>query len=411
MSSAGRKRSIEAVVLFTAFIASTYGFGMYLFPAIVEAIRRDLPFTYDAMGVISGFVQAGFMLCALLSGLLTVRFGALPMILGSIAVCAACLCGLALVTDVVAMGVLLAVLGGCAAAIWVPMVEVSSEIVPRSHQGKALGLMSSGTSYGVFVNGLLITGFLATEGWRFLWATTGAIVAALALAGFLRLRRPAGERPVAEAAVPRASIGGRLRTLPPGLTAAVLLMMFLNGLSCMPYQTYLSTFLQGEVGLSQGAAAMAWSVIGVVGMVGGFAIGALADRITVRWAMVLTYLILAGSCLLLLQAALAGGNLPVLYLAVVAFGLAFYAIFGLVPAYIGHVFGTGKSALVFAFGNIALGFGGIVGNMAGGWLKVSTGSFQAIYLAMLAAALCSALLAAVMPSERRFAMAAGGASA
>ncbi|WEX85752.1 MFS transporter [Sinorhizobium garamanticum] len=404
----GRYRSIEAVLLFTAFIASTYGFGVYLFPAMVESIRQEIPFSYGTMGAMSGLVQAGFMVCALMSGILTVRFGALPMMLGSIAVCALALGGLALASNIYMMAALLVVLGGSAAAIWVPMVDVSQEVVPIEHRGKALGLMSSGTSYGVFINSLLLTNLLPTSGWRSLWAATFVLVALLAIAGFIRLRG-LGRRHV-----PGSQAGHSIRTrwsgLPKGLAAAVLVMMFLNGLSCMPYQTYLSAFLESEAGYSADTAAYVWRVIGVVGMVSGFAIGALADRITVRWGMIVTYLILASSCLLVLNAT--GGKASLLlYCAAITFGISFYAIFGLVPAYISHVFGAGAAALVFAFGNIALGVGGIVGNMLGGVLKESIGSFEPIYLIMLGAALCSALLSAALPSERKFRLKAQPADA
>jgi MFS family permease len=142
----GRRNSAATVLLFTAYIASTYGFGLYLFPAMVESIRASVHFSYKTMGTISGFVQAGFMAAALMAGFLTVRLGALPMILGSIAACALALAGLAIAPDVVSMAVLLTVLGAAAAAIWVPMVEIARDHIARQHQAKALGLMSSGTS-------------------------------------------------------------------------------------------------------------------------------------------------------------------------------------------------------------------------------------------------------------------------
>ncbi len=185
---AGGRNGAATVLLFTAYIASTYGFGLYLFPAMVELIRADIPFSYRAMGAISGFVQAGFMAAALLAGFLTLRLGALPMILGSIAACALALAGLAVAPGVVAMAVLLTALGGAAAAIWVPMVEFARDQIARQHQAKALGLMSSGTSYGVFINSFLLTALLPSDGWRALWVATAAIVAILALLGLVMLR-------------------------------------------------------------------------------------------------------------------------------------------------------------------------------------------------------------------------------
>ncbi len=108
----------EITVLFTASIAATYGFGIYLFAALMPDIRAALGFDYAAVGVITASVQAGFLVFALLSGLLVPVLGARRAILGSTLLCAACL-------------------------LVMPMV--SSTL--------ALGLMSSGTAYGVFLNG------------------------------------------------------------------------------------------------------------------------------------------------------------------------------------------------------------------------------------------------------------------
>ncbi len=408
--ASGRGRSVEAVLLFTAFVASAYGFGVYLFPAMVESIRQEIPFSYGTMGTISGMVQAGFMVCALASGLLTVRFGAIPMILGTIAVCALALGGLAVAPDIYVLATLLVVLGGCAAAIWVPLVQVSQELVPAAHRGKALGLISSGTSYGVFINSILLTSLLPGAGWRALWVATFLLVAVLAIAGFIRLRGLGRREAQPHAGHDEPSIRARWSALPKGLVGAVLFMMFLNGLTCMPYQTYLAAFLESEAGYGAETAAYVWRVIGVAGMIGGFAIGTLADRITLRRGMIVTYLILASASLLVLGAS--GGEASLLlYAAAMAFGIAFNAIFGLVPAYIGHAFGPGGATLVFALGNIALGVGGIVGNLLGGALRESIGSFEPVYLITLGAAVCAGLLSAMLPSERRFGLEARPAEA
>ena len=49
----------------------------------------------------------------------------------------------------------LMVMTGCAAATgWVPMVAVVQSGITVRNQGKVLGLISSGTAYGLFFNGL-----------------------------------------------------------------------------------------------------------------------------------------------------------------------------------------------------------------------------------------------------------------
>lgn len=83
--------------------------------------------------------------------------------------------------------------------------------------------------------------------------------------------------------------------------------------------------------------------------------------------------------------------------AAIGFGTAFAAIFGLVPAYVSLTFGKGQAAMVFSLTNIALGLGGIGGNLAGGLVKEVSGSFVGSYAAMAVAATVAAGLCLLLP--------------
>lgn len=391
-------RICEAVVLFTLLVAATCGFGLYLFAATVEDVRRDLPFTYGEMGVMTGAVQAGYMLSALAGGALTVRFGPLPVIIGCIALCAAALGLSAAASHLVMIAACLTVLGGCASAIWIPIVQLIARIVPAPHRGKALGLASSGTSYGVVAISYLTTASFAAGNWRSIWLITSMAVAVLALVTIVRLCWLHGfdERQTSLAGG-QLDLRRRLAVLPPGLTAGVLVLMFLTGLTCTPFQTYLSSYLETEKGLPFTNVADVWWLIGMTGMAGGFAIGALADRISVRPAMMLSYAMLAAASLLLM---LPAGNTPFIDVAAVAFGLAFYAVFGLVPAYVAHTFPVSSTALLLALMNVSQGIGGLSGNVVGGWSKEATGSFDLTYGITIAAAALAVVVCLAMPAER-----------
>ena len=398
----------EIVVLFTAFIGVTYGFGIYLFPAAVESIRLDIPFSYTSLGWLTGFVQAGFLVSSLLAGFLTLRFGAINLILFSLILCAGALAALVFANSVLAIAVPIMLLGVCASLIWVPMVEVAREIISPKNRGKALGLMSSGTSYGVFVNSVLLVSVMPAHGWRALWAVSVVIVVVLTAYATVRLRRLRGRRHRQEsapsAAPSDAPVGGlaRIASLPRILVGMILLTMFFNGFACTSFQTYLSPYLIGEVGLENSGAALAWRIIGLVGMFGGFLMGALADRITLRRGMIVSYLILCVATIALVSGEGDGLRIYLIHLGSVAFGLSFYSIFGLMPAYISHVFKSGNAAIVFAFGNVALGVGGVVGNLTGGYTKELFGSFDVLYLSILAAAIASIAITSFLPSETDF---------
>ena len=390
------------IVLFTSFIASTFGFGIYLFPSIAPVMIEDIQFTYGEMGITTGIAQAGFLCFALLSGLLTSKVGAFRIINASIVLCALSLFGLIWANNFITVSFLLIVMGGCAASVWVPMVEVCQNYISSNHQGRALGLMSSGTSYGVFINSILIAYLLDDFGWRSLWISTFLIVSFICLCAIFIFRgmNQSHDRNTEHSdkgVTSNVSLISKLRTLPKSTTTLIMLMMFLNGLSCMPFQTYLSSLLVDDNGLSVEQSASAWRLIGFVGMFGGFLMGWIADRITVRWTLSVVYILLGVSTAILLYTEVTPKSV---YASSALFGLSFYAIFGLVPAYISHVYKNNTAALVFAFSNVALGLGGIVGNIAGGWLKQQIGTFDGVYTIILLAAIGSAFISIIMQREK-----------
>ena len=391
----------------TSFVAATYGFGMYLFAAILPNIRESLGFSYATAGVITGAAQGAFMLFAIGGAVLAHRIGGAWVALLSMAVCSLGLLLVPFAPNIFLIGVLLVILGGCAASVYVPMVDLASRTVPKAHRGKVLGLISSGTSYGVFVNGLLAPSFLAKGDWQGIWTAVGAISVVFTLIGFLVLyragvlSRTGRAKPVpATAARPAAQAKSSLfQTLKSaeGWVLMIVLITFLNGLTTMPFQNFLTSYLQNELGYEVAFSGTIWIMIGLIGMVSGFALGTLADRIGIRSTMVLTYI-------LLLVAALLLALVPVKAMVIVAgicFSLAFYPIFGLVPAYIAKTPSRLSPTSVFAIANVTLGVGGIVGNLLGGYWVNLVGGFVGIYIAVAVLTVGLSFLAWMLPAEVR----------
>lgn len=400
--------ALEITLFFTAFVAVTYGFGIYLFASLVAEMRQDLGFDYTTVGLVTGIAQVGFLVAALLSGVLSPVIGAMRLILGALAMTAVSLLVMWQLSGTPMLGLLLTVMGAGAAAVWVPMVAVCQQAIPPRHQAKALGLMSSGTSYGVFLNGVIVPPLVAAAGWRSVWLAVAILSLLLFIAGWLRLRRlreTATESATTETkhSTPQPHrFRDRLNEVLQPLGLLLIVTMFLNGFTCMPFQTYLVPLMREDLGWPVDISARVWSLIGGVGMVGGFALGWLADRISVKWAMLLTYLLLAAAAATILAMSHLLPPIPaMMHLAGVLFGLAFYAIFGLVPAYVSAVYRGETATLLFGIGNIALGLGGLLGNLAGGYAKSLMGSFTPVYGVITAAALLLVLLALVTPNERR----------
>lgn len=390
---------ITTVITFTALIAVTYGFGIYLFTAIAPAMMQDIGFSYYEMGIVTSMTQIGFLVFALCSGLLTATFSAFTIMRFSLIVCAMSLGGLYLADNVYSVGLCLTLLAGCAASVWTPMAEATQSLVNFEHQGKALGLMSSGTAYGVLANSIIVNLYLEAFGWRTIWLITCIAVVGLCVFTFILLTkvqsRATSQPTTAETS--HVQVRQIILSLPVGSTLIIIGTMFLNGLSCLPFQTYLSSFLTSEHNYTVVESAIAWRTIGLVGMVSGFLMGWIGDKITIRWALMITYSALGSSAAILL---LDNISLVSLFLISATFGMAFYSIFGLMPAYISQQYEGPATSIVFAMGNIALGIGALVGNYIGGWAKDTTGTFDWTYSIVLMATALATILCLFFKSKK-----------
>ncbi|PHX39185.1 hypothetical protein AO263_13550 [Pseudomonas sp. NZIPFR-PS5] len=385
------------VLLLTGLVAATYGFGIYLFAQLVPDMRASLGFDIAYVGTITAAGQAGFLASALLAAWLTPRVGGGWVIFGSGVVCALALLLMPLAQNVVLIGLLLTILAGTAATVFVPMVDVIARAVPYKYRGMAMGLVSSGTSYGVFINSLLVPLYAPQGEWRTVWWIVGVITVALVVGVFLVFK--GAQLFVREGGDGNDGAPGKgvLREALQGWVYAVWSMNFLIGFSTFPFQNYLSSYLRTELHFGVEYTAQIWASIGFVGMFSGLALGALSDRIGLRGAMLMVYVCVATAAVILVVAPT--GYWPLV--AGVVFAVAFYPIFGLIPAYVSKMAGGAALAVtIFGIANIMQGVGGMLGNYCAGLLASLSGSFVAVYGVIAGVAVVLAVLTACLPNER-----------
>ncbi|WP_268800464.1 MFS transporter [Pseudomonas huanghezhanensis] len=393
------------VVLLTGLVAATYGFGIYLFAQLVPDMRASLGFDIAYVGAITAAGQFGFLVCALLAAWLTPRLGGGWVIFGSGVICGAALLLIPLSHNVLVIGALLTVLAGTAATVFVPMVDVLSRAVPYRYRGMAMGLVSSGTSYGVFINSLLVPLYAPQGEWRTVWVIVGLLTVGISLVVFWVFRRagmfvndPATSHCPQSGASGFADTDvktGRSPLLQPWVIT-VWAMNFLIGFSTFPFQNYLSSYLRTELGFAVDSTAQIWAVIGFVGMFAGLAVGWLSDRIGLRTAMLLVYVNVALAALIFVVHPV--GYWPLA--AGILFAIAFYPIFGLIPAYVSKMASSASLAVtLFGIANIMQGVGGMLGNYCAGWLASASGTFVGVYCAIVAVAIVLGLLTLRLPNE------------
>jgi predicted MFS family arabinose efflux permease len=280
------------------------------------------------------------------------------------------------------------------------MVDVIARVTAYRYRGLAMGLVSSGTSYGVAINSLLVPLYAAPGEWRSVWWWVGLITVAMALlvlvvfkkGGLLSTTSQPVVMPMAlELAVPSKRSG-----LIKPWVLLIWSMNFLIGFATFPFQTYLSSYLRTELGFDVQFSAQVWAVIGFVGMFAGLVVGWLSDRTGLRTAMLLVY-----GCVV--TAALIFVAHPYGYWPLVAAGLfstAFYPIFGLIPAYVSKLASSSAMAVsIFGVANVMQGSGGMLGNYGAGLLASHSGSFAGVYAIIGGVGVLLIVLTLKLPKE------------
>ncbi|MEO6500506.1 MAG: MFS transporter [Jatrophihabitantaceae bacterium] len=399
----------SAVLLIAGFVGVTYGFGIYVFSQLLPTMSDDLGFSYATAGQITGIGQFLFIVFAFAATWLSHRFNGAVVVVGSAVLCTLCLIGVGLTSSTVVLTICLAIAAGTSASVYVPIVEIVPRLIDGNRRGTALGIISSGTTYGIFVSAAVIPVLTDTVGWRAVWFVVAAVSVALILVA-VRLFSRLGlfqdaPAPLAADGVAENSGADRVRakrSLAAGMAflsvwmVGIWVIKFMNGFSFMSYQNFLAPLLRDHGGQTIGYSSAVWMTIAVVGAFAGFAVGRLGDVLGLRRTLTICYGLFLASCLLLHTSQ--SGWLP--FVAAMLFGLSFYPIYGLVPAYVGKISTVSQATLIFGLANVFQGAGGVVGNLTGGTVATDTAWLPNYYLLLGAGAFVLAAATLALPSDR-----------
>lgn len=396
MTSA-RPSSSMLVAVLIACVATCYGFGISLFSQLIPDMRENLGFGYGFVGTVTGLVQLSTVAFALVGTWLAHRIGAARTVGISVLLCGASLVCIPLTGNLTLIAILLMTAGGSGASTFVPMIDLVSRVVSVQQRGFAMSLVSSAPAYGVLTNSLLVSTLAGNGHWPLIWYLTGAATILLAAAAHILFTRAGLIENVSSHAAPGTASGSSasIRSALPWV-ALIFALGFINGMMPYPYLTYLSPFMREELGYSVGFASGLWATIGVVGIAAGFVVGAISSRLGSRLAMLFCYLNFLAAGVILVA-------MPVMPLSIVSgmlFSLGFYPIYGLLPAYVSHRTMPRVAVTILGVCTVLQGIGGTAGNVLGGLIKTSSGSFDGIYLAVALASALAILMTVTLPKDR-----------
>lgn len=379
----------------TLIMIGTHGYGLFLFGAILPDLQSKYGFGYDFIGTASATLQVAYMCGALLLGMAGNRMPARYWLTSSTVCCCALMLLLRLNHSPDLMLAAFALLGAFSAISWSSAVGVINGCLPLGRRGLILTIGASGGSWGMLSIGVLTDYGRALFAPEDLWLLGSgfALLGLFILAPFLQ--RSAANTASSAHATDLAGVRGW--TLEQKRVAGLAIVLSgLVGATAIPFTTYLSTYLIGEVGRAQKVASSVWQVLGITGAMSGVLIGAIADRMDHRKIIIATFLAFAAASWFLAWAPTSSA----IALAGIGHGVALNPFWGLLAAYIGTFFPPTATMRIDALGLVAFGLFSAMANWSIGQWATTGGSLGTVYMLLGGAILTMATLVLTAPRPR-----------
>jgi predicted MFS family arabinose efflux permease len=384
-------QTLFLVVVLASFVGTTNAFGIYLFSIVNTEMRIPLQFGTSYVGWVTALQQGFLMLASLVASHLLSKVPALTLVIVAYFLSSVTLLITSIIQDKTPLVYLLPVSGVIAALVWIAVVAISKEKIAVEHQGKALGtIAATGTATYIFLSGFSVPYLLHIGSWRSVWLAAGVSTFAILVVASLGLYM-AGKSSrtiVSEQVVPSEN-NSQLDMFKSRTGALILLLGLFNGLAFVPFQTYLTTYLQQDLHWSTENSSYVWSAIGLGSMIGGVVFGFISDSASARFSLLAAY----ASSLLVAIGILSFTNTEAIFFLLFVFGLAYGAVFGQTAAYLTRSQSPQSSAFLNAAFYVSFGFGSMAGNFIGGQLAEYNDSVVVCYYLTTAALLCLILLA------------------
>lgn len=389
------------VIVGVLSVVAALGLGRFALGMLLPSMSASLPLSYAEMGFISTGNFVGYLLAVLGVSPLERRFGARSIVSGGLFLVGGSMLLVTFAQTFPQVLILYFITGlgsGCAN---VQMMGLVSHWFARDRRGRAAGFIVSGSGFGIMLAGLMVPWInqaAGMEGWRASWLVLGLISLAIACLALLLVRnRPQdkGLDPVtgqpAMAGASGADGTDATPSLPRGEKARLLLNLggiyLLFGYTYAIYATFVVTTLVQEYGFREANAGIYWAWIGFFSLFSGPLFGLLSDRWGRRSALMLAFAVQALSYLLIAL----GSGVVTVYLSVFLFGIAAWAIPGIMAAATGDYMGPKHAASAFGIITFLFGIGQVAGPAIAGILTEWQHSFAGSYLMAAGLALIAIL--------------------
>lgn len=380
----------------TLVVFGSLGLARFAYSPILPHMQQGLDLNDAQMGALAAGNNIGYLVLAVIGGLLAARHG--PRVVVTISLIIA---GATMIMTGLAGGFGSALLWRTLSGLGsggsnVPIMALMVAWFAAHRRGLAMGIAVTGSSLGLILTGYFVPPILTglPDGWRSAWLILGSIVLLLALLGWIALRdRPEehGLEPVggagAQPSAPRMSSldWGRVYRLRGVWHLGFIYIAF--GFSYVIYTTFFNTFLVTEIGLSDHTAGQLWSLVGWLSLLCGVIWGAVSDRWGRHIALIAVF---CGHAISFALFAL-GSGMPAYAGSAVLFGVTAWSVPAIMGAAIGDAVGPRLAPAGLGLLTLLFGIGQAAGPFAAGLLAEQVGSFVPAILLAAGVALLGAV--------------------
>lgn len=395
------RRSIGLLALiFTACNATTHGFSIFLYSALLPQIRQVFELSYSQAALIAALLQLFYMGASIASGIAAAWVSPRNMVRLTMLLSPALL-ALAVATPwVVPFAACLALVSACAVSNWNAIAALAREVIPATHRSRVLGLASSGAAFAICLNGVLIA-LLQGLSLRQFWLICAGLTLLVTLLTLWALAPHTEQAPrTVEAPAFNQVLKQWLRLCleHPVAMQIVLLSGFIGAISG-PFLNFLSAFVSDRLHASAAVTGSMWTLIGLGGAIGGLLLGALADR----WGALRVLALSIGAFGLAMLGLLWNPNLLLSWLAAGLFALFYFPSWGLMAAYLSARLNPVQSLQVVSLSMVSYGLASATANGLCGWLLQASGEFAVVH-AWIAGWVLACLLMLKRMAHRQFAV-------
>ena len=371
------------------------------FTLFITPMEGDLGWDRATISGVAALNLAVYGVMQPLAGRMTARFGAKSVMIGGVVFVAAGFGALSWTTSVWYLAVFYGVVFGIGIsfASFVPTSVLVARWFDR-RQGTAQGIVAAARPAGQTIGVPMVATLILLLGWRETYLAVG-VITALSIPLILWLVR---EHPLADESVATPdSTGGSAVTLRVAAGTftfwALIGGFFACGFTDQFVAIHLVPFAEGEE-ISSIAAANSFAVLSAAGVLGSIALGWTSDALGRKHALALVYGLRVLSFPLLLVVA-DNGNLVLLYIFALVFGLTFIANMAPTAGIIRERYGVASTGIIMGWLLLTHQLGGAAGTYLGGLLYGLVGSYALTFIIMAAMALAGTVLSLFIKEQNR----------